>query len=160
MAVTILLVQHVEMQSNVAVNYVVWVPEHVNPADTTQARFITGRLSRPHFSSTYSSLVRWAKTTARYIAVPYKLEVLPEASFNKIKTENGHGLNVQDIPSSWPVLAQKWSAIPELVRLLNGKSLGGVKQPAVRILNQIAESAVSPAAILTGDMLLTSRLGF
>lgn len=89
-------------------------------------------------SAVYSSTVPRAMVTARIIAEPLGLSVLPEPGLIDINYGEWKGLSAAKARPRWPELVDIWLHTPGKFRAPGGDSMQGIRRRSVRAVRRIA----------------------
>jgi len=107
-------------------------------------------------SALYSSALPRAMTTARVIAKPFGLSVVPEPSLLDINYGEIEwtGLTVEEARPRWPELVDTWLNAPGRFRAPGGDSMQGIRRRAVHAVKRIATKHDNETIVLVSHALV------
>ena len=87
-----------------------------------QVSLLAKRLQSIHFDACYCSIMRRCQETARIIAAPHCLEIIPVAELREIDYGDWETLTTAEMQAGHPELYAAWKADPGSVHAPNGES--------------------------------------
>jgi broad specificity phosphatase PhoE len=102
-----------------------------------QAELLAESLSKLKIEAVYSSPLKRALRTAEAVARRHSLKV--EVSPGLIDGDFGRwqGLPLREVEDKYKELYEQWVASPQLVKIPGGESLDGVRERALKVVNEV-----------------------
>ncbi len=139
MSCRIYLVRHGETVWNARLKFQGHSDIALSQRGLEQARALARRLSGENFSAFYTSDLQRAMTTARILAEPHGLPVVPLADLREINFGAWEGLTVAEIKARYARELQQWWDGPLHTRIPGGETLGEVAERVTRAVREIVE---------------------
>ncbi|SHI45660.1 Histidine phosphatase superfamily (branch 1) [Desulfofundulus thermosubterraneus DSM 16057] len=121
MSCRIYLVRHGETIWNAELRFQGHSDTALSPRGLEQARALARRLRGENFSAFYASDLQRALNTARILAEPHGLPVVPLKALREINFGAWEGLTVAEIKNRYPRELQQWWHDPLHTRVPGGK---------------------------------------
>jgi broad specificity phosphatase PhoE len=133
----LILARHGETEWNVEEVFRGRVDVELNETGRRQAELLAESLSELKIEAVYSSPLKRALDTAKSIARRQRLEV--EVSPGLIDCDFGQwqGLPLKEVKNRYKELYRQWSESPQLVKIPGGESLDGVRERALKVVNEL-----------------------
>jgi broad specificity phosphatase PhoE len=155
MATEIFLVRHGQTGANVEGYYTGRSDEDLNELGYRQAHRLSSRMAELPISAIYTSPLQRACTTARIIAEPHRLEIVPLPDLTEIQLGDWQGMNANEIRLGWSKLWQQWRTDPSELRLPDGESYDEATERAVRSFKAIIiDNKNKHVVIVTHDAII------
>ena len=130
-----------------------------------QASRLADRLALEKVAAVYASDMSRTEETARILAAPHNLPVLPQPGLREISHGHWEGMTRKEVEAKWPTEADQWEADPFTFAPVGGESGLAVTARALPALLEMVRAhpeqqimAVSHKATIR--LILSSLLGF
>jgi broad specificity phosphatase PhoE len=159
----IILARHGETEWNVAEMFRGRADIELNETGRQQAELLAEHLSEPKIEAVYSSPLKRALDTAEAIARRHQLKV--ETSPGLIDCDFGQwqSLPLKEVKDRYKELYRQWAESPHLVKIPGGESLDGVRERALKVVNEIVarhqERVVLVSHRVVNKVLICALLG-
>lgn len=103
----------------------------LNPEGVKQAHALKERIKDEKITAIYSSDLKRAMETARIIAEPHKIEVIPNPLFKEINFGVWEGRTYQELQKEYPQQLKIWLESPHLLRIENAETFSELQDRAM-----------------------------
>lgn len=147
------LLRHGETDSNVAGRFAGWSDDPLNEKGRAQCEAAAERLAGEEVRRVFSSPVRRAAETAEILAERLEATVRTVHDLHELEIGPWKGLTRREVEGKFPDAFREWRERPEAMTLDGRERLEGVRDRALRGLNQIGRSLIDEdgevAAVVT-----------
>ena len=115
-----------------------------------QARELARALAEEPLAAVYSSDLGRALATAREVAAPHGLQVVPEVRLREIDVGGWTGRSGAEIDAEFPGMRQQWAAKPGDMRLPGGEQLAETQARALAFFAERMPAHVGDSVVVIG----------
>lgn len=143
------LIRHGETVWNSAMKLQGHADIPLSDAGLRQAGALAARLSSRPISAVYCSDLSRAVETARQVAAPHGLEVIPLPELREMNFGDWEGLTFREITEKYGDMAMQWWSAPLSIKLPGGEGLADLRDRVVPALRTIVEKHMGePVAVV------------
>jgi alpha-ribazole phosphatase/probable phosphoglycerate mutase len=137
LACRIYLVRHGETAWNAQLKFQGHADIALSPKGLVQAEKLSRRLAKCEIAAVYASDLTRAYETARILARPHHLDVIPCCAFREINFGLWDGLTIEEIKKDYRELLRQWWHGPLETRVPQGETLDEVVNRVNRLVKEI-----------------------
>jgi len=137
LACRIYLVRHGETAWNAQLKFQGHADIALSPKGLVQAEKLSRRLAKCEIAAVYASDLTRAYETARILARPHHLDVIPCCAFREINFGLWEGLTIEEIKKEYRELLRQWWHGPLETRVPQGETLDEVVNRVNRLVKEI-----------------------
>ncbi len=147
--IKLILIRHPETDWNKQKRYMGSADIPLNNKGKKQARIISGYFKNENISVIYSSKLKRALETAKFIAKSHNLKVKQDERLNEIDFGGWEGLTFEQIQKKHPGLAREYLLKPQNIKIPGGESFSEFKNRISAFLEEVLAKEKGNVAIVS-----------
>lgn len=137
MKTRLILVRHAQAEGNFLREFHGWTDSGITELGHQQAALAAKRLKEIRMDVLYSSTMKRALETARYISKEKELPILRTDQLKEINGGAWEGVKFDQLPQRWPKEHDTWENKPHLHQMPNGESVKEFQERLIKEMESI-----------------------